>query len=134
MKSNLKSSLKLILSAMAVAWVVGCASSGQNFDESKVSQIKKGETTEADMIQMFGQPENRAVNSDGISTLTWQYTESRVKGESFIPYAGPFVGGSKSAHKILTATLGPDGKVTSFSSSAGGMETRSNQVQDVPKK
>ena len=113
--------------------MAGCASTGNNFDESKVSQIKKGVTTEAELVQMFGQPQNRAVNSEGQTTLMWHYSEGRVKGESFIPYARPFIGGCTSAHKMLTMTLA-DGKVTSFSSNAGGAETRSNQVQDLPKK
>jgi len=56
-----------------------------------------------------------------------------ILGESFIPYAGAFMGVSNSNHKMLTVVL-DNGKVASFNSSAGGMETRSNQVQDVPKK
>lgn len=137
MKQRRQSSLPLILVmilALFAASLTGCVSMGENFDENQVSQIKKGQTTEADLIDMFGQPQNRGVNSEGMRVLTWQYMESRVKGESFIPYAGPFIGGSRSKQKTLTAQLGPDGKVASFESSAGGMETRSNQVQDVPKK
>jgi outer membrane protein assembly factor BamE (lipoprotein component of BamABCDE complex) len=134
MKPTLQNSLKLILSAMAAIWMVACASTGQNYDESKVSQIKKGETTEAELVQWFGQPEQRGITSESLTTLTWQYFEARVKGKSFIPYAGAFVGGSDSQHKTLTVTLGADGKVTSFNSSAGKSETRSNQVQEVPKK
>lgn len=110
-----------------------CASTGENFDVSKVSQIKKGETTEADLVQMFGQPVNRALISEGTTTLTWMYSEARVKGESFIPYAGPWLGGTRSHNKMLTVTLGPDGRVASFSSTAGGMETRQT-TQDEPKK
>ncbi len=83
---------------------------------------------------MFGQPESRGMSSEGMTTLRWQYFESRVKGESFIPYAGMFMGGSNSKQKMLMVTLGADGKVTSFNSSAGASEFRSNQVQDVPKK
>ena len=63
----------------------------------------------------------------------WLYSEARVKGESFIPYAGPLVGGTRSAQKNLTVTLGADGKVVSFASSAGGLETRQT-AQGVPKK
>ena len=130
----MKSTTNILICAATAFWLIGCASTGQNFDESKVSQIKKGETTEADLVQMFGQPENRAVNSEGTTTLTWNYFEARVKGETFIPYAGPFLGGSRSKQKMLSVTLGPDGKVASFSSSAGGSEFRSGQVQDLPKK
>lgn len=113
--------------------MLGCASTGNNFDESRVSHIKKGETTESELIQMFGEPQQRGVNSEGQTTLTWMYVESTVKGESFIPYAGPFIGGSRSKNKTLNVTL-LDGKVANFNYSGGGMETRSNQIQEVPKR
>lgn len=63
--------------------------------------------------------------------MTWQYAENRMKGKSFIPLAGPFIGGSD-AQKNGRPHSNPKAKVASFESSAGGMETRSNQVQDVP--
>lgn len=129
----MKNVLNHIISVAAVILIIGCASTGNNFDESKVTQIKKGVTTEPELIQMFGPPETRGVNSEGQVNLTWSYTEARVKGESFIPYAGVFMGGTKSAHKMLMVSLGSDGKVTSFSSTAGGTESRDNQVQAVPK-
>ncbi len=121
---------RCLVLAASVALLGGCSSTGNNFDDSKVSQIKKGETTEAQLIQMFGEPQRRGVNSEGATTLMWMYTESSVKGESFIPYAGPFVGGSRHKQKTLNVTL-QDGKVQSFSSSAGGMETRGT-TQAVP--
>ena len=130
----MKTIVNLFLVASVAILIAGCASSGQNFNESKVAQIKKGETTEAELIQMFGQPENRSINSEGWTTLVWSYFETKMKGESFIPYAGPFIGGSRSKHKMLMVTLGSDGKVTNFNSSGGGSEMRSNQTQDTPKK
>ena len=127
----MKTSTQLVLAALVASILAGCASVGQNFDESKISQIKKGETTEADLIQMLGQPQSRTLNSEGQSILTWTYTESKVKGESFIPYAGPFMGGTRSATKTLNVTL-QDGKVVSFASTGGGMESRGT-TQSVPK-
>ena len=124
---------KLLSNLALVIIVTGCASTGQNFDESKVSQIKKGETTEAELTQMFGQPTNRSISSEGTTMLMWTYVEARVKGESFIPFAGAFVGGTTSKQKTLSVNLGPDGKVQNFSSTAGGMETRQT-TQGVPNK
>ncbi len=106
----------------------GCASTGTNFDDSKVSQIKKGETTEADLIALFGQPNQRTTNSEGIATLTWIYASAKVKGESFIPYAGAFLGGSDTAQKTLAVTLDKNGKVENFNSSVGALEHRSNRL------
>jgi outer membrane protein assembly factor BamE (lipoprotein component of BamABCDE complex) len=116
---------------LAALFFVGCASTGNNFDENKLSEIKKGETTEAQLTAMFGEPQNRSVNSDGQVIVTWMYAEATVKGESFIPYAGAFMGGSRSKMKSLTVTL-REGTVTGFTYSGGGNETR-NVTQDTPK-
>lgn len=127
----MNSKIKLAISTALTAALVGCASVGKNYDESKVSQIKKGETTEAELRQLFGEPQAQTVSSEGLKILTWMYSEATVKGESFIPYAGPFVGGTRTKHKSLSVTL-QDGKVQSFTSSGSGMESRGT-TQGVPK-
>lgn len=127
MNPNVKTGIAILTAAL----LTGCASVGNNFDESKVSQIKKGETTENELLQMFGGPQNRSVTSEGQTILTWMYTESSVKGESFIPYAGAFVGGTRSKSKTLNVVL-QDGKVQSYAASGGGTESRGT-TQDVPK-
>jgi hypothetical protein len=124
----------LILTALALVgggFLFGCASVGRNFDETKVSQIKTNETSEADLITLFGKPQNRMMNSSGQMILTWMYSESNVKGQSFIPFAGPFIGGTDTKTKTLNVTL-QQGRVISFASSGGGTEMRQG-TQDVPK-
>jgi outer membrane protein assembly factor BamE (lipoprotein component of BamABCDE complex) len=112
-------------------FAISCASVGNNFDDSKISQIKKGETTEADLVKMFGEPQNRSISSESGLTLTWIYSEAKVKGESFIPYAGAFMGGTRAKSKTLSVVLA-DNKVSSYTYSGGGTETR-NTTQDTPK-
>jgi hypothetical protein len=123
-------SLSGILCLLAL-FAVSCASVGNNFDDSKISQIKKGETTEADLVKLFGEPQNRSISSENGLTLTWIYSEAKVKGESFIPYAGAFMGGTRSKMKTLSVMLA-DNKVSSYTYSGGGTETR-NTTQDTPK-
>lgn len=128
----MNSKLKLATTAAIAAFLLGCASVGNNFDESKVTQIQKGVTTEADLVASFGQPAQRSMNSEGQTILVWTYHESEVKAESFIPYVGPITGGDRSRNKTLTVTL-TDGKVASYNYSGGGLETRGTK-QEVPKK
>jgi hypothetical protein len=125
-----RSFLSFLLSLVTL-FAVSCASVGNNFDDSKISEIKKGETTEADLVKMFGEPQNRSISSENGLTLTWIYSEAKVKGESFIPYAGAFMGGTRSKMKTLSVMLA-DNKVSSFTYSGGGTETR-NMTQDTPK-
>lgn len=125
-------SLRRLFSAILCAAILaGCASTGNNFDDTKLSQIKKGETTEADLVKLFGSPQNRTINAEGVTTLTWMYAEANVKAESFIPYAGVFMGGSRGSSKSLAVTLVAD-KVTGYTFSGGGSETR-NTTQSAQK-
>jgi outer membrane protein assembly factor BamE (lipoprotein component of BamABCDE complex) len=122
---------KTILSFITCAALVcGCASVGNNFDSRKVSEIKKGETTEAELVKMFGQPNQRGVNSESGTSLTWIYSEARVKGETFIPFAGAFVGGATSKVKTLMVQLDQAGKVSSFNYSGGGFESTGTTQAD----
>lgn len=77
----------------------GCASTshGTKIDTQNVSRIEKGVTTRAEVEQMFGPPMNVGLMGDGRRSMMYQYmeTDTKVKGTSFIPFAGPFMGGSK---------------------------------------
>jgi len=113
--------------AVVVA-LAGCASVGNNFDENRASNIEKGVTTESELIRMFGPPNNRTVNGNGTKVLEWTYVQSEVKGESFIPYAGSFLGGTNSAQKSMRVVLNAQGRVSDYTVSSGGMEYRENQL------
>jgi hypothetical protein len=119
--------LNIMGMAIAVA-VIGCASAGNNFNESRTTSIQKGVTTEKDLVDMFGAPNSQTRNSDGMTILEWTYAESQVNGKSFIPYAGAFLGGSSSANKSLKVTLNSSGVVTDYTMTSGGMDYRSNQL------
>ena len=122
---------KTILSLIAcTALLCSCASVGNNFDSRKITEIKKGETTEAELSKMFGPPAQRGVNSESGTTLTWLYSEARVKGETFIPFAGAFVGGATSKVKTLVVQLDQQGKVASYNYSGGGFESTGTTQPD----
>lgn len=105
---------------LAALLLTGCTSTGtQNFDEDKVAQIKKGVTTEQDLVSIFGPPQNRSVDSSGQVTMTWVYAEYHMNAVSFIPIAGGLMTGGKGTSKALSVTLA-DGKVKDFTFSNGG--------------
>lgn len=118
-----KNCLTVSILIFVVALVCGCASVGNNFDSRKVSEIKKGETTERDLVKMFGPPSNRIIDSDRGLSLRWIYTEVTTKGTTFIPVVGAFAGGTNTKTKFLNVFLDTDGKVFSFNYDGGGLET-----------
>ena len=105
----MKSLLNLCLGLAAAMLIAGCVSAGRDFDTSKVSQIKKGETTEADLTGWFGKPTNRSVTSEGRTILNWAHYKSHLSPTGNVQ------------SKTLTVMLGSDGKVANFTSSGGGL-------------
>ncbi len=104
---------------------IGCASSshGTKIEESRVSEIQKGVTTRAQIQQMFGQPMNVSLMGDGRRMMVYSYTQSdtHVKGTSFIPFAGAYMGGSEGTteHQQLQIVLNKADVVEDYELSSG---------------
>lgn len=111
--------MKRTLIITIAALLCGCASVGNNFDSRKLSEVKKGETTESQLVGLFGQPTQRGINSDGDVTMQWIYSEATAKGATFIPIVGAFAGGTNIKTKILNVYLDQLGKVSSYNYSGG---------------
>lgn len=124
MKPRIRRFITVVFVGAALVGFLGCHTMGRQIDQGKITDIKKGQTTEADLVQMFGPPNHRTVSSEGNTTLMWMYHETQIKGATFIPIAGLFAGGADTKSQSLTVTLGPDGKVTQFQSSGGSSESR----------
>lgn len=62
---------KLIIAALLLS---GCVYTGTNFDESKLVNVHKGETTKQKVISYFGNPSTTTVDSDGNELLMWIYS------------------------------------------------------------
>lgn len=97
-----------------IACLIGCTTGGTQFDETKVTQITKGQTTEQDLLQLFGKPYHRTTKSNGTTILIWMYYATSLKAQSMVPIAGPFMGGMKKHQKRLSVAI-VEGKVTAYS-------------------
>src|SRR5262249_17351912 len=49
------------------------ARSGAGYDDRRIARIKRGETSEAELLEWFGAPESRSLNPDGRSQLSWSF-------------------------------------------------------------
>ena len=116
--------------------IVGCVSSGQRLETGKVDQIKKGVTTRTEVEALFGQPDRVTIVGNGKKIMNYQYFESNVKGSTFIPYAGAFIGGSKNHYQNLQIMLKEDGVVEDFELSDKKSETEGGAFNrhEVPAK
>lgn len=71
------------------------------YDDQQIARIKRGDTTEAQLLEWFGPPESRDVGADGREQLKWAFSR-RTNGGS--DHSGS-----------LNVNLGPDGKVVAYS-------------------
>jgi outer membrane protein assembly factor BamE (lipoprotein component of BamABCDE complex) len=105
-----KRTLVVVLCLLAFA---ACSSMGTKeiTDPSKTSQIKIGQTSKSEVRSILGEPS--MVNFNDKSEETWQYMymRSQVRGTSFIPVAGAFIGGADIKQNSLTILFDSNGIV-----------------------
>lgn len=54
------------------------ASVGQNFDDTKLAQIKNDVTTKQDLIALFGQPSSETPFPQGQSIMMWTWSQAKA--------------------------------------------------------
>jgi len=57
----------------------GCSNRvGHNLDTARLQHIHPGQTTQAQLISLFGQPDSETPYPDGQRLLKWPYSEART--------------------------------------------------------
>ena len=63
---------------------------------------------------MFGIPSTKTLDTHGNVVLSWVYSEANTKPQTFVPVAGPFIGGVDTRLQQFTVLLGKKGTVQSY--------------------
>ncbi len=104
---------------------VGCASSGQQINHSQIANLEKGKTTYTEVLTMFGQLQTVTNNGgDGTKAVDYVYTQHRVDGRTFIPFAGHWLGGSQTESESLHLTFDKNDILQEYSVSQSQYDTR----------
>jgi outer membrane protein assembly factor BamE (lipoprotein component of BamABCDE complex) len=109
-----RSVLRIAGILLTLIFLIGCATSGRKIDPGKLSQIKEGITTEAEVVNSLGAPWMKTLGSDGKTTMLYQYTKVKNRAANFIPVAGLLAGGMDMRQQMLTVLIGKDGKVEKY--------------------
>jgi len=92
---------------VTVLAIAGCgATSGTKITEDQLSRLKVGETTRAQAVSILGEPNSDTAMSGGARILVWVYSSTSVRPETFIPFAGAFVGGADNKSSSVVLTFG----------------------------
>ena len=79
----------------------------------KISQIRIGQTTEADLLSLFGPPTTRFVDISHTISLDW-FRSVRMSPPSYLPLVGELAGGRNLEAQQLSVVLGPGGRVIRY--------------------
>jgi outer membrane protein assembly factor BamE (lipoprotein component of BamABCDE complex) len=103
--------VKILFAALVAIAIAGCSSIGTPIAQEKVNQIRLGVTTEPDLLLLFGNPSTKTLDPSGAIVMTWVYSSASTKPETFVPLAGPFIGGYHTQLQQLTVLLNRKGRV-----------------------
>jgi hypothetical protein len=102
---------KLLVSAILLAaCLTGWASS---ITPHKISEIRIGETTEADLVHLFGPPTTRFVDLSHTVALDWFRSVPMGIG-GYLPFFGWDLGGHDLEAQQLSVVLSPGGRVMRY--------------------
>ena len=93
---------------------IGCATVGTQIDQSNLSQIKEGVTTQKEVIALMGQPYMQTLTSDGKIMMMYQYTKVKNRAANFIPVVGAFSGGMDMEQQTLQILVNEKGIVEKY--------------------
>ncbi len=79
--------MKLFTAALLMLFVLaGCASyGGPRIAQEKLAQVKEGQTTRAQVIELLGQPFTSTLTSDGKEVFMYYSGTARSSAQNFIP-------------------------------------------------
>lgn len=102
----------LIAAILASSCLTSSAWFAKLITPEKVNRIRPGQTTEAELVWLFGPPDSRFSDLDHIASLDW--FRAVPPPSSYLPLIDVFVGGLNVRTKELNVVLGPSGRVLRY--------------------
>lgn len=89
--------LKLLASAVVLLLFVGCTSHYGNQTLAKKSpadlkkELVKGKTTKAQVVEMYGKPEQTSFEDNGDEVILYSYSEGDFDATNLVPVVGTYI-------------------------------------------
>ncbi len=99
----------LFLSFCLTSW----AGAPRSITQANVNQIRIGQTSEPELVQLFGAPTTRFVDLRGRIALDW-FRSVPMPIPAYLPLVGELFGGLEIEAQQLSVVLGPDGRVLHY--------------------
>ena len=111
-ESEIMKMIQPILAVLASLCLTSRASSGL-ITQQDLNLIRPGNTTEIDLVHMFGPPATRTVEEDGKKSLNW-FESSAAPPQRYIPIVGPLLVRLDARVQQLSVLVGANGRVERY--------------------
>lgn len=108
------SKIKMIIFIVYTVALYGCVSYGQQVNTDYVAKIKKGETTEQEILNNLGAPMAMKSTAEGLKLYIYAYVKGEASAVSFIPVVGSYLDGAKAEAQTLKVWIDENGVVSDF--------------------
>ena len=81
--------------------------------QAEINQIRVGQTTEVELVHLFGTPTTRSTDLAQRISIDW-FRSVPAPAQSYIPLIGPFLGGLTIEAQQLSVVLTPGGRVLRY--------------------
>jgi hypothetical protein len=82
--------------------------------QEKLDKIRIGQTTEADLVQLFGNPTTRQVDLANYVSVDW-FRSVPIPWQGYVPFVEGLLGGLDVDGQQLSVVLSPGGRVVRYS-------------------
>lgn len=110
---------QVLIAALALAVLSGCASVGTKLTEQQIAQLEIGKTTYDEALAILGEPTEVDLDSDGNRILVYEHLKAKTKGVNFIPIVGLFAGGADTERDITKLYFDKNGVLKDMISRLG---------------
>ncbi len=116
----------LLLSTCLTSW----AWFPRSITKEKISQIHVGQTTEADLLLLFGPPTTRFVDMSHLISLDW-FRSVPMPPSGYLPVIGQFLGGLNVEAQQLSVVLSPGGRVIRYQAHSSKDPARGDGLRSI---
>ncbi len=102
---------------------------GKLVSSNDASQFTPGVSTVNDVEAKLGPPSQARTNSDGTTSLEYDYTHLQTNAATYIPIVGAFAGQTNVNQSTTIFLFAADNTLKSYSTSIGGNAEKATGVQ-----
>ncbi len=120
----------LVCAFLLFSCLTSWAGAPARITQANVNQIQVGQTTEAELVALFGTPTMRTTDLTHRITMDWLRSVP-APAQSYIPLVGSFFGGMDLDAQHLYVVLTPDGRVIRYEVHSSRESVKATRVTTV---